>query len=257
MHISHSKDDAFVERIRAKDPQALKELVDVYAKRAIGYITAEFPHLQAEDAKDIVADAIYKAMDSLDTYRREKGSFKTWLFRIAHNTAIDFLYKAKGNQILRNTVYLEDLFPQDDDDEEGLGWEERLRAPSEEHDGFGDMIDIGDLHLSPDDKGLPIREAAEVIQKVLAEEKPKVRAAFEARYQWGWEPKDVIRYLVEQGYYNTPKAAESALLRLRAKLAKAMKDDGRFDHGTTSARTDVKFRGRTDPAPNIEKEDSL
>ncbi|MGH7549651.1 MAG: RNA polymerase sigma factor [Gemmatimonadota bacterium] len=44
-------------------------------------------------AEDLAQDTFIKAFSRLDTYRPEQGKFSNWLFKIAHNTAIDQLRK--------------------------------------------------------------------------------------------------------------------------------------------------------------------
>ena len=48
----------------------------------------------AEDAEDIAQETFLKAWRNLKQYQNGR-SFKAWLFRIAHNTAIDLLRKKK------------------------------------------------------------------------------------------------------------------------------------------------------------------
>jgi len=45
-------------------------------------------------AEDLAQDAFVKAFDRLTTFRAEQGKFSNWLFKIAHNTAIDHLRKS-------------------------------------------------------------------------------------------------------------------------------------------------------------------
>ncbi|MEM7548190.1 MAG: sigma-70 family RNA polymerase sigma factor [Bacteroidota bacterium] len=49
-----------------------------------------------EDAEEVVHDSILKALRSLNRFNRN-SSFKTWLFRIVHNTSISRLRKNKMN----------------------------------------------------------------------------------------------------------------------------------------------------------------
>ena len=49
----------------------------------------------AEEAEDITQDTFLKAWKSLKKYDPSSSKFKTWLFRIARNTSIDFLRKKK------------------------------------------------------------------------------------------------------------------------------------------------------------------
>ncbi|MGC9602740.1 MAG: sigma-70 family RNA polymerase sigma factor [Minisyncoccia bacterium] len=49
----------------------------------------------AEEAEDITQETFLKAWKSLKKYDSRSSKFKTWLFRIARNGAIDFLRKKK------------------------------------------------------------------------------------------------------------------------------------------------------------------
>lgn len=49
----------------------------------------------AEEADDITQETFLKAWKSLKKYNQSSSKFKTWLFRIARNSAIDFLRKKK------------------------------------------------------------------------------------------------------------------------------------------------------------------
>ncbi len=50
----------------------------------------------AQEAEDITQDTFVKAWKSALQYRVEASKFKTWLLRIARNTAVDFLRKRKA-----------------------------------------------------------------------------------------------------------------------------------------------------------------
>jgi len=68
----------------------------------------------AKDAEDIAQETFFKAWKSIKTYRPDEN-FKTWIFTIARNTAIDFMRKkknlvfsdfenAEGENVLLDTV---------------------------------------------------------------------------------------------------------------------------------------------------------
>jgi RNA polymerase sigma-70 factor (ECF subfamily) len=76
----------------------------------------------ADAAEDIAQDTFLKAWKSLKKYRPETSKFKTWLLRIARNTAIDSLRKRKmiafsafeneaGVNTLAETIPDENLLP--------------------------------------------------------------------------------------------------------------------------------------------------
>ncbi len=46
-------------------------------------------------AEDLTQDAFVKAFSRLDSYRSAQGKFSNWLFKIAHNTAIDHLRRSE------------------------------------------------------------------------------------------------------------------------------------------------------------------
>jgi RNA polymerase sigma-70 factor, ECF subfamily len=81
------EDSVLVKRARNGDTRAFEELVDRHravvfrvAARVVG------PH----DADDVSQDALLRAYHRLDSYRGE-GSFRAWLLRIVHNTALNQL----------------------------------------------------------------------------------------------------------------------------------------------------------------------
>jgi len=59
-----------------------------------------------EDAEDIAQEVFLKFVRKLQTFR-QKSSFKTWLYRIAVNTAKDFNRKSAARQTREKTFALE------------------------------------------------------------------------------------------------------------------------------------------------------
>jgi RNA polymerase sigma factor (sigma-70 family) len=72
----------------AFDELTLRHLDGVYSfvRRFVG---------NEQEAEDIVQDAFVKAWNNLKKYNPKSSKFKTWMLRIARNTAIDFLRKKK------------------------------------------------------------------------------------------------------------------------------------------------------------------
>ena len=56
-----------------------------------------------EIAEDLLMDIVLKAYENLSKYDPEKGSFKSWVFAIAHNELVNYY---RGNE---NTVDLENI----------------------------------------------------------------------------------------------------------------------------------------------------
>ena len=61
----------------------------------VGLTSAWKYKLQESDRKEIVAEAVAKAWNHRDSYDPGKASFQTWVGRIARNTLLDHIRKAK------------------------------------------------------------------------------------------------------------------------------------------------------------------
>jgi RNA polymerase sigma-70 factor, ECF subfamily len=74
------------------DENALSVLVHRHTSSVYNFVCRMIgnPH----DAEDVVQDVFFKIWKNIKKYRKEVG-FKTWLFTIARNTAIDRLRKKK------------------------------------------------------------------------------------------------------------------------------------------------------------------
>lgn len=95
------------------DEKAFEELIARHLKGVYSFVL-RFVGDDAE-AEDIVQETFVKAWRSAKQYRVESSKFKTWLLRIARNSAIDFLRKRKhiafsefeneqGQNVLAETV---------------------------------------------------------------------------------------------------------------------------------------------------------
>lgn len=81
-------DQILVERVQAGDKSAFDLLVKRYQHKVIGLI-GRYVQDQAE-ALDVAQEAFIKAYRALDSFRGE-SAFYTWLYRIATNTAKNYL----------------------------------------------------------------------------------------------------------------------------------------------------------------------
>lgn len=80
-------DQALVERVQQGDKKAFNLLVSRYQNKVAGLLTRYVPR---NDIPDVVQESFIKAYRSMDSFRGE-SAFYTWLYRIAVNTAKNYL----------------------------------------------------------------------------------------------------------------------------------------------------------------------
>ena len=68
-------------------------LYEAYADKIYRYIFYRVRH--KEVAEDLTSETFFKAMDKISSFRSSKGGFNSWLYRIARNTLIDDVRKAR------------------------------------------------------------------------------------------------------------------------------------------------------------------
>ena len=85
-------DQALLDRCRAGDELAFRELFDRHARDA--FVLARRIVGSDHAAEDVVQDAFLKAWRSLERFRGG-SAFYTWLYRIVYNVAIDRIRKTK------------------------------------------------------------------------------------------------------------------------------------------------------------------
>lgn len=85
------------EYIETRSEQAAYNIVQKYRKFV--YLTVLQKVTNSEDAKDITQEIFIKVLNSLHKFSG-KSSFKTWLYRVAVNEAINFLRKKKIKHFL-------------------------------------------------------------------------------------------------------------------------------------------------------------
>lgn len=99
--MTENTDQVIVERVIRGDVEAFGILVGRYQDRIYSAVRNYVSN--PDDAVDIAQDAFVKAFTKLKSFDEGSG-FYTWLYRIAVNTAIDYLRKRKS----RPTDSLED-----------------------------------------------------------------------------------------------------------------------------------------------------
>ncbi|WP_439294576.1 RNA polymerase sigma factor RpoE [Lonepinella sp. BR2882] len=96
-------DQALVERVQQGDKKAFNLLVSRYQNKVAGLLTRYVPR---NDIPDVVQESFIKAYRSMDSFRGD-SAFYTWLYRIAVNTAKNYL-TAQGRRPPNEDILAED-----------------------------------------------------------------------------------------------------------------------------------------------------
>ena len=108
---------SLVERAQAGDREALEELYVIHFDRIYSYL-----HLNVgnrHDAEDLTTQTFLKMLEAIGRFRWQAVPFSAWLFRIAHNLAIDH-FRA------RRRVQSEDEVPEPPGQEESSAEEQAM-----------------------------------------------------------------------------------------------------------------------------------
>ena len=78
---------ALVERAQSDDREALEELYLLHFDRIYSYLHMSVGN--RHDAEDLTTQTFVKMLESIKRFRWRSAPFSAWLFRIAHNLAMD------------------------------------------------------------------------------------------------------------------------------------------------------------------------
>lgn len=121
----NSTENELLEKARNGDGNAFGELIRTYESMIFNTVMGLVNNY--EDAQDITQDAFFKAYRSLKSFRGE-CKFSSWLYRIAVNTAKDYLRSASRHP----TVSLDDGGEDEDGDEQPMQIADESRTASPE-----------------------------------------------------------------------------------------------------------------------------
>ncbi|MBN1956372.1 MAG: sigma-70 family RNA polymerase sigma factor [Anaerolineae bacterium] len=88
-----TSEQALLERAQAYDEQALGELYDRYAPRIYAYLYRRVHDAQL--AEDLTSEVFVRMLRAIQSEWFWHTSFRAWLYRIAHNLAVDH-YRRQG-----------------------------------------------------------------------------------------------------------------------------------------------------------------
>lgn len=155
-----------VERVRNGDKHAFELLMEKY-RRKIGRLLSRMVR-DPEEVEDIAQETFIKAYRALPQFRAD-AAFYTWLYRIAVNTAKNYL--AARN---RNMLTVSDVMGEDEE-----GGEERYAAPD---------IDTPDAQLLSKQIAYAVNEAVEALPEEL-------RTAITLREIEGMSYEDIATFM--------------------------------------------------------------
>ena len=101
-------DQALVERVQQGDKKAFNLLVSRYQNRVAGLLTR---YVSPNDIPDVVQESFIKAYRSIGAFRGD-SAFYTWLYRIAVNTAKNYL-TAQGRRPPNEDILAEEVVSYD------------------------------------------------------------------------------------------------------------------------------------------------
>jgi len=93
MNDSRSGSDELAGRAAA-DPEAFGDLYSAFQARIYSYVARRIPN--RADAEDVTGQVFLKALSGIRSFDPGRASFATWLYRIAHNSVIDY-YRSEGD----------------------------------------------------------------------------------------------------------------------------------------------------------------
>ncbi len=86
-------DQQVLERARTYDAQALAEIYDRYAGPIYGYLYRIIG--DATHAEDLAGEVFLRLLQALRTSRAPRDNLEGWLYRVAHNLAMDWFRRQK------------------------------------------------------------------------------------------------------------------------------------------------------------------
>lgn len=100
-----ASDLRYIRKALNGNKNAFGKLVEIYQDQIL-YLTYDYLG-NYEEAKDAAQDVFVKAFENLKSFNR-KAKFKTWLYRIAINTSLDYLRKRKSRIEIQSKIESDD-----------------------------------------------------------------------------------------------------------------------------------------------------
>lgn len=179
-----STENRIIEKILSGDEEAFAETVKIYLNQIYNFVF----HLvgDRDAAEDLAQETFVKTWKNLKHFD-QKRSFKTWIFTIAKNTALDWLKKKKEIPFSKFT------------DEEGESW----------------LENVADENILPDEI-IAQGDLAEDLEKILEKIPIHYRAILLLHYKEDFTLHEIAEILSEP--YNTIKSRHQRGLKQLKKM---------------------------------------
>lgn len=92
-----TQNDSELVKLVLEDSDNYRFVVEKYEKQLLRYIK-RLLYINNEDAEDILQEVFIKAYRNINSYNSQY-KFSNWIYRIAHNEAINFLRKNKAKKL--------------------------------------------------------------------------------------------------------------------------------------------------------------
>ena len=86
-----------VDRAQKGDRDALEELYLIHFDRIYSYLHMSVGN--RHDAEDLTTQTFLRMLESIGRFRSQSAPFSAWLFRIAHNLAVDYFRARRRLQV--------------------------------------------------------------------------------------------------------------------------------------------------------------
>ena len=93
VHSNHDDERELMNRIKARDSNALEQLYDLYNALLYGLVIPIVK--KREEAEDVVQEVFLKIWEKASTFDDERGNVYSWIVTLARNRAIDRI-RSKG-----------------------------------------------------------------------------------------------------------------------------------------------------------------
>jgi len=92
-------DEQLMEQLRSGETDAIDELYQRYARTLYAFC---YSITRSEAAEDLVHDVFMRVITAARRFNPGKASFRTWIFRIAHNRCVDFVRRREKVKFIQD-----------------------------------------------------------------------------------------------------------------------------------------------------------